>query len=93
MAPEDSGFPVNPDSVFFEFEPASMGARVGPPAVRDSWDTQLFGLDGEFAFGEFTYVPSARDPSVIFRLIKENGTVFYELELKRSQLTPANFRR
>lgn len=85
--PRKSGFS------FYEFEPASMGARVGPPAVRDSWDTQLFGLDGEFAFGEFTYVPSASDPSVIFRLIKENGTVFYELELKRSQLTPANFRR
>lgn len=83
--PRASGFD------FYEFEPASMGARVGPPATRPSWDTQLFGIDAEFAFGEFTYVPSEDDPAVVFRLIKEDGNIIYELELKRSQMTPSNF--
>ncbi len=84
--PRESGFS------FYEFEPASLGARVGPPAVKDSWDTQLFGIDGEFAFGEFSYIPSDTDPSVIFRLVKEDGSIIHELKLLRSRLTPGNFR-
>jgi alkaline phosphatase D len=64
---------------------------VGPPAKQDSWDTQLFGLDGTFAFGELTYLPSTTDPGVAFRLVKEDGSLLYELKLQRSQLTPNNF--
>jgi alkaline phosphatase D len=83
--PRKSGFG------YYEFEPGSLGGRVGPPAKQDSWDTQLFGLDGTFAFGELTYVPSTTDPGVSFRLIKEDGSLLYELSLWRSQLTPNNF--
>jgi alkaline phosphatase D len=83
--PRKSGFS------YYEFEPGSLGGRVGPPAKQDSWDTQLFGLDGTFAFGELTYLPSTTDPGVAFRLVKEDGSLLYELKLQRSQLTPNNF--
>jgi alkaline phosphatase D len=83
--PRKSGFS------YYEFEPGRLGGRVGPPAKQDSWDTQLFGLDGTFAFGELTYLPSTTDPGVAFRLVKEDGSLLYELKLQRSQLTPNNF--
>ena len=67
---------------------ASLGARVGPPATNLSWDTQLFGIDGEFAFGEFTYLPSDDDPEVVFRLVGEDGNYLYERALRKSELTP-----
>jgi alkaline phosphatase D len=73
---------------FYEFEVASMGARVGPPATRPEWDNQLYGIAGRFAFGEFTFFPSKPDPEVVFRLIDENGETIYKLRLQRSQLTP-----
>jgi alkaline phosphatase D len=80
--PRDSGFE------FYEFEAASLGARVGPPATDPSWDTQLYGIDGQFAFGEFTYIPSDDDPEVVFRLVGEDGNYLYECTLRKSQLTP-----
>lgn len=83
--PRKSGFQ------FYEFEPASLGARIGPPATKPDWDTQLFGIDGQFAFGEFTYMPSDSDPAVIFRLISDEGGIIYEKEILRSELTPANY--
>jgi hypothetical protein len=39
---------------FYEFEPASLGARTGPPATSDKWTNQLYGISGKYAFGEFT---------------------------------------
>lgn len=80
--PRPSGFN------FYEFGAASLGGRVGPPPIMANWDTQLYGISGEYAFGEFTFNNILPDPEVTFRLIHESGTVFYELKLKRSQLTP-----
>lgn len=80
--PQNSGFG------FYEFEAASLGARVGPPATDPSWDTQLYGIDGKFAFGEFTYLPSDDDPTVVFRLVGEEGNTLYERTLRKSELTP-----
>ena len=80
--PRSSGFN------FYEFGAASLGGRVGPPSVRADWDTQLYGVSGEYAFGEFSFDTSPADPEVTFRLIHESGTVFYEITLTRSQLTP-----
>jgi len=73
---------------FYEFEMGSLGGRVGPPPIRADWDTQLYGISGEFAFGEFTFDTTLPDPEVTFRLIHESGTIFYELTLSKSQLTP-----
>jgi alkaline phosphatase D len=73
---------------FFEFEAASLGARIGPPAKDPNWETQLYGIDGKFAFGEFTYVPSNDDPAVIFRLVGEDGSHLFEKTIKKSELTP-----
>ena len=81
--PRESGFR------FYEFGAASLGARVGPPATRPEWDNQLYGIDGRFAFGEFTFFTSRPDPKVVFRLIGEDGEIIYKLRLKRSQLTPS----
>jgi alkaline phosphatase D len=80
--PRNSGFG------FYEFEAASLGARVGPPATDPRWNTQLYGIDGKFAFGEFTYLPSDDDPAVIFRLVGEAGNYLYEHTLRKSELTP-----
>ena len=84
--PRKSGFQ------FYEFEAASLGARVGPAATKPIWNTQLYGIDGKFAFGEFTFDTKMTDPEVTFRLIHEDGTVLYSLKLKRSELLPIAFR-
>jgi len=74
---------------FYEFEPASLGGRSGPPAKpKKAKKQQLFGIAGKYAFGEFTFDVSKPDPEVAFRLIGEEGEVIYELALTRSQLTP-----
>lgn len=73
---------------FYEFEPASLGGREGPPATNPRWDSQLYGISGKYAFGEFTFDTSLADPEVTYRLIGDAGEVIYELMLKRSQLTP-----
>ncbi len=80
--PRPSGFN------FYEFGAASLGGRVGPPPIRAEWDTQLYGISGEYAFGEFSFDTTLPDPEVTFRLIHESGTIFYELTLSKSQLTP-----
>lgn len=74
---------------FYEFEPASLGGRTGPPTRSEKWTTQLYGLSNKFAFGEFTFDASSDDPTVAYRLVEATGDVLYELTLKRSQLTPA----
>ena len=80
--PRPSGFN------FYEFETASLGGRVGPLPIRAEWETQLYGISGEYAFGEFSFDTTLSDPEVTFRLIHENGSVLYEITLKRSELTP-----
>jgi len=81
--PRASGFE------FYEFEPASLGGRTGPPPTSAKWTTQLYGLSNKFAFGEFTFDTSTTDPTVTYRLIEDSGAVLYKLKLTRSQLTPA----
>jgi alkaline phosphatase D len=74
---------------FYEFEPASLGGRTGPPPTNSKWHTQLYGFSNKFAFGEFTFDTSRADPTVTFRLIQDSGDTLYEATLRRSQLTPA----
>lgn len=81
--PRPSGFE------FYEFEPASLGGRSGPPVTNPKWETQLYGFTDKFAFGEFTFDVSQEDPIVTFKLVEATGKTLYELTLKRSQLTPA----
>jgi alkaline phosphatase D len=76
---------------FYEFEPASLGGRMGPPATHPDWGTQLFGISGKYAFGEFEFDTSVDDPEVTFRLIGDDNLVLYELKLKRSQLDPSKY--
>ncbi|MCC6142575.1 MAG: alkaline phosphatase D family protein [Candidatus Hydrogenedentes bacterium] len=74
---------------FYEFEPASLGGRGdGPPATDPEWTNQLFGIIGEYAFGEFTLDATVSDPEAVFRLVRYDNTTLYELRLTRSQLTP-----
>jgi alkaline phosphatase D len=73
---------------FYEFEPASLGGRKGPPVARKEWTTQLFGIENTYAFGEFSIDAMLADPEVTFRLISEDAKEVYKLTLKRSQLTP-----
>jgi len=73
---------------FYEFEAASLGGRTGPPVTDPEWKTQLYGVAGVYAFGEFTFDASTPDPTVTFRLIQQDGTILHEMTLRRSQLTP-----
>lgn len=78
--PRPSGFN------FYEFEPASLGGRSGAPIPNVP--EKLFGIQGKYAFGEFTVDATVADPTVEFRLIGENENIIYEIKLTRSQLTP-----
>ena len=73
---------------FYEFEAGSLGARSGPPVTQENWSTQLYGMSGKYAFGEFTFDSTLDDPEVTFRLIQDSGDVIYEVKLELSQLTP-----
>ncbi len=80
--PRPSGFS------FYEFEQASLGGLSGPPVADREWTTQLYGIAGKHAFGEFTIDATVPDPEVTYRLLGEDGSVLHELKLTRSQLTP-----
>ena len=80
--PRPSGFK------FYEFEAGSLGGRTGPPVTDPEWTEQIYGIAGEYAFGEFTIDATLPDPEVVFRLISEDGNSVHELKLTRSQLTP-----
>jgi len=80
--PRPSGFS------FYEFEAGSLGGRSGPPVTSDKWDTQFYGISGQYAFGEFSINADLPDPEVTFRLMGDDGTEIYKLTFKRSQLTP-----
>lgn len=84
--PRKSGFN------FYEFEVASLGGLGGQPATKPEWNTQFYGLNGGFAFGEFTFDTKVEDPTVSFRLIADDGDIIHTKTLKRSELTPSNFR-
>jgi len=73
---------------FYEFGAACLGARTGPPVTKPEWTTQLYGIEGKYAFGEFTVDATIAEPEVTFRLVQEDGAELYGLTLTRSQLTP-----
>lgn len=73
---------------FHEFEAGSLGGRKGPPISSPNWNTQLYGIAGRYAFGEFSIDATLPDPEVTFRLIGDDGAVIHESKLKRSLLTP-----
>ncbi|MEP2777202.1 MAG: alkaline phosphatase D family protein [Luteolibacter sp.] len=80
--PRPSGFD------FYEFEAASLGGRCGPPTHSKAWKTQLYGICDEYAYGELSIDASLPDPEVTYRLVQDDGTIIYEKNLKRSELTP-----
>lgn len=86
------GFTIQRDSgfEFYEFEAASLGARIGPPKSKPEWKTQLYGIDDTFAFGEFTFDTTKGKEKVVFRLIHENGDIKYSKTLTLSELIPDN---
>ena len=83
------GFTINTKSGFklYEFEAASLGARVGPPKSKPEWTSQLYGIDGTFAFGELTFDTTCKDPKMTFRLIDEEGNIIKEITESHSELT------
>lgn len=80
--PRSSGFD------FYEFGVASLGGWLGALPIKSEWDTQLYGMSREYAFGEFAFNTNLTDPEVTFRLIHETGDIMYDVTLKKSQLTP-----
>lgn len=73
---------------FYEFEPACLGGRAGPPAKSNNWSTQLYGYANRYAFGEFVFDTDRDDPTVTHRLIAQDASVLEQITLTRSQLTP-----
>ena len=61
------------------------GGREGHQKMIDK---KLFEFSETSAFGEFTIDATIPDPEVTFRLISDNGHIFHELTLTRSQLIP-----
>jgi alkaline phosphatase D len=82
--PRQSGF------VIHEFEVGTLGGVPGPAAMAKDSMNQLFGYPGAdiIAFGEFTFNTIVDKPSVIFRLIDEQGNILEEHTLSHNQLTP-----
>lgn len=82
------GFTIQRESgfKFFEFGMASLGARVGPPKSKPEWTNQFYGIDGTFAFGEFTFENSGKNKNVIFRLIDEHSNILYESQILDKKL-------
>ncbi len=76
------------DFAFYEFGAASLGGRRGPSVTKPEWETQLYGVEDVYAFGEFEIDATLEDPEVTFRLIQAEGNVLYEITLSRSVLTP-----
>ena len=72
---------------FYEFEPASLGGRPGASNAVKIQDA-VFAAASVYAYGEFTFDTSLKDPTVTFRMMKEDGTELYSKTLTRSQLTP-----
>ena len=77
------GFTIQRDSglQLYEFEVGSLGARVGPPKTKAEWTSQLYGIDGTFAFGELTFDNIIGQEQVVFRLINEDGNILYTKSL------------
>ena len=73
---------------FYEFGAASLGGRRGPPVTKRSWDTQLYGFEDVYAFGEFEFDVDGDEPEVTFRLIQSDGEILYDITLQRNTLTP-----
>ncbi len=84
------GFTIQRDNgfKFYEFEAASLGGRRGPPVENPNWTSRLYGIDETFAFGELTFNKNAKDKEVTYKLIKEDGTILYDLTIPLSDLTP-----
>ncbi|MCP4551094.1 MAG: alkaline phosphatase family protein, partial [Bacteroidetes bacterium] len=87
------GFSIRRNSgfEFFEFGVASLGARVGPAKSKPKWESQLYGIDDIFAFGEFTFDATKGKEKVVFRLIHENGDIIYNKTLTLNELTPKQY--
>jgi alkaline phosphatase D len=68
-----------------------LAAEWAHQQLTPSWGTQLFGISGKYAFGEFEFDTAVDDPEVTFRLIGDDSQVLYELKLKRSQLDPSKY--
>lgn len=74
--------------VFWEFEPASLGAHPGPAAFGQPKEQQPFGATGEALFGECEFDTTPADPTATFRILDAAGTERWRTVLSRSRLTP-----
>lgn len=80
--------PLNDEFSLYEFNGASLGGRWGPEATMKEWTTQLYGIALEYAFSEFTFGGSKKNPTVEFNLIGEKGNIIYNRVFTYDELTP-----
>jgi alkaline phosphatase D len=74
--------------LFWEFEPASLGAHKGPPAFGASKELQPFGMTERALYGECEFDTTAADPAATFRIVDAQGEAHWQRTFTRSELTP-----
>lgn len=82
------GVPIADDFMLYEFNGASLGGRPGPEPWNNNWKTQLYGISYKFAFSEFTFGGTKRNPEVTFRLWSDRKFLLYERTFSYDELTP-----
>lgn len=80
--------PMNDNFSFYEFNGASLGGRWGPAATMAKWTTQLYGIALEYAFSEFNFGGTKKNPTVEFNLIGEDGDIKFNRTFTYDELTP-----
>ena len=84
--------PLSDDFNLYEFGGASLGARSGPPVSKPEWTTQMYGIANLFAFSEFTFSGTAKNPLVTFQLIADDGAILFKRQFTQQELTPATYK-
>lgn len=66
---------------FWEFELASLGAHLGPPAFGKPKEAQPFGATGEALYGECEFDTTAAEPTATVRIVDAAGAVRWQTAL------------
>lgn len=73
---------------FYEFGSALLGGHLGPPPWMENCPAQIFGFERRHAFSELELDSTGPGPVATYRLIHQDGTELYRIELGADELFP-----